>query len=144
MSNRNTFAKVLVTVGTLLVWAPIAFMLYLAFTSAVTEGRFRFDYLIPAELGIVEFVGGLLVVVGAALAKSHVRGTLGGLILALAGFGLMVWIADATGLASGRVKAEGWPFMLTIGMLALFYLGLILLGVAGFSLMRKLFGTAAA
>ncbi len=48
-------------------------------------------------------------------------------------------IAVVTGLASGAREATGWPFVLALGSIVLYTLAVIKTGIAGVSLVRKLY-----
>ena len=60
MEKRDTLSKILAIIGTVLVWIPILAPVALGFISLGMDGFYRLDYLMPAELGILVFVGGAL------------------------------------------------------------------------------------
>ena len=97
---------------------------------------FRFDYLMPAELFPVAFVGALLLLWAALRARSHqqlIGWGLGGAVVFLGGGQLY---AVASGLASGATEPTGWPWALVIASIALYSLALIEMGIAGILLVR--------
>ncbi len=73
MKKTNTLTKVLAVTGTVLVWLPIVAPLVFAVVALATRGRFLLDYLMPAELFPVAFVGGALLVWAAWRARLRRR-----------------------------------------------------------------------
>ena len=58
MEKKDPLSKILAIVGTVLVWIPILAPVVFGFVSLGMDGIYRIDYLMPAELGILAFVGG--------------------------------------------------------------------------------------
>ncbi|MEW6182515.1 MAG: hypothetical protein AB1500_04965 [Bacillota bacterium] len=136
MGWMNTFARILALLGTAAVWLPVAAMLATSVPGSLRTGTFRIDYLMPAELFPLALVGGVLLILAAVIARSHKR-------LIGWGFGLAVGalvagqaLAVATGLASGETEPVGFPWALVVGSLALYTVGLVVLGCAGVMLTR--------
>ena len=73
MERKNTLSKILVIIGTVLVWIPILAPVIFGFVSLSLDGIYRFDYLMPAELGISVFTGGALLLCAAIITKSRQR-----------------------------------------------------------------------
>ena len=139
MDNKSVLTKILAIVGTVLVWFPILTPVLLSVAAVIAEGMFRFDYLMPAELFPVALVGGCLLLWAALRARSGCR--LVGWCLGIA-VGSLVGgqvLAVVTGLASGETEPVGWPWALVLAALAIYTLAVVVMGVGGLSLLRKLF-----
>jgi hypothetical protein len=139
MEDRGVLTKILAVTGTVLVWLPIVFTVLTGTIGTIASRVLRFDYLMPAELFPLALVGGLLLLWAAYRARSQMRPiglSLGAAVLFL--FGGQA-IAVVTGLASGAREATGWPFVLALGSIVLYTLAVIKTGIAGVSLVRKLY-----
>ena len=136
MDRRGVLTRLLAIVGAVLVWIPILFTVLTSIVGTISSRVFRFDYLMPAELFPVAFVGALLLLWAALRARSHQQligwGT-GGAVVFLGGGQLY---AVASGLASGAIEPTGWPWALVIASIALYSLALIEMGIAGILLVR--------
>ena len=66
---KNTLTKILAGTGTALVWFPLLAPVLLSVILLITEGVFRLDYLIPAELFPLAGGGGILLVWAALRAR---------------------------------------------------------------------------
>ena len=142
MENKGTFTKILTAVGTVLVWLPILAPFIFGGIVSLRSGRFHFDYLMPGELFILVFAGGLLLLWGAVRAKCC-RRIIGFSLLAAAI--LLVgsqWIAVASGLASGELEASGFWWILVLTVFGLYILAVIFTGIGGLRLLRKLYKTS--
>lgn len=96
------------------------------------------DYLMPAELFPAALLGGALLLWAAQRARLP-RGALAwSMGLAIAALIVSQALAVVTGLASGARAPTGWPLFAVLGLLAVFTLALIWLGVEGFRLARTL------
>ena len=138
MAKRSILARVLAIAGTVLAWLPLAAPLIFAGISLVCDGRFRFDYLMPAEVFPVALAAGALLVAGAILARSRVR-----LVVAASAAAVLLLVASLSvarfsGLASGRTEAAGGPFVLTMAGLIGYEMAVAVLGVGGVLLIRDL------
>lgn len=139
MEDRGVLTKILAVTGTVLVWLPIVFTVLTGIIGTIASRVVRFDYLMPAELLPVVLVGGVLLLRAAYRARSQMRPigwSLGAAVIFL--FGGQA-IAVVTGLASGAREATGWPFALALGSIILYTLAVIGTGIAGVSLVRKLY-----
>jgi hypothetical protein len=139
MAKKDIFTKILAITGLILVWLTILAPVILAIVSLIGGGGFRFDYLLPAELFIAALAGGFLLLWAALRARSLVKWVSWALILAVLILVGSQTLAVVTGLAEGKPAGEGW-FQLVLGMIALYDLLLVALGVGGWSLTRALFG----
>lgn len=139
MEKKDTFTKILAIVGTVLVWFPILAPVFFAIAAFIGRGRFLFDYLMPAELFPFALTGSLLLLWAGLRARSHWK-------LIAWGLGIAVFflvggqaLAVVTGLASGAIEPTGWQWILVLASLAIFTLGLIIVGIGGILLLRDLF-----
>jgi hypothetical protein len=139
MENKGVFTKILAIVGTVLVWFPILAPILLTTILFIQRQVFRLDYLMPAELGLFAFGGGILLLVAAIRAHSHAKligwGLGVALVLIVGGQALAV----VTGLASGVTEPTGWQWILVLGSLAGYSLAIVAIGIGGALLLRDLF-----
>jgi len=139
MENKGALTKGLVITGTVLVWLPILAPILFSLILFIQQQIFRFDYLMPAELGLFAFGGGILLLVAAIRARSHMK---------LIGWGLGIAfvtvvggqaLAVFTGLADGSTAIGGWQWMLVLSSLVIYVLAIVDVGVGGILLLRDLF-----
>lgn len=131
-------AKALAVAGTAVVWLPIAAMVATGAIGSIRSGRLRVDYLMPAELFPVALVGCGLLLLAALLARRRRALFVAGAVL-MAGLLLaMQAVAVETGLATGEIGREGWPWALVTALLAGYTLTLLAVGVGGVLLARDL------
>ena len=139
MKNKSVLTKILAIAGTALVWFPILAPVLFSVISLLADGRFRFDYLMPAELFPVILVGWGLLLWAALRARSQLKligwGIGIAVVMLFAGQGL----AMLTGLASGANEPSGWRMALVLGSLAIFVLAVMVTGIGGILLLRHLF-----
>jgi hypothetical protein len=137
MDRKDVFTKLLAVAGTVLVWIPILFTVLTSIVGTASSGIFRFDYLMPAELFPIAFVGALLLFWAARRARSHQKliGWGFGAAVALLGGGQLY--AVISGLASGATEPTGWVWAPAIASIALYSLALVVMGIAGILLVRK-------
>lgn len=137
MDRKGVLTRLLAMVGTILVWIPILFTVLTSVVGTISSRMFRFDYLMPAELFPIAFVGALLLLWAARRARSHQRligWGFGGAVVSLGGGQLY---AVVSGLASGATEPTGLAWALVITLIALYSLALIEIGIAGILLVRK-------
>ena len=139
MEKRGVLTKILAIVGTGLVWFPVLAPTLLSVAAFVTEGVFRFDYLMPAELFPAALVGGGLLLWAALRARSRRALIAWGLGIAVVSLVAGQALAVITGLASGRTEPTGWPVALVVASLAVYSLALVAMGVGGVLLIGDLF-----
>jgi len=131
MGKRDTLSKILTIIGTVLVWIPILAPVVFGFVSLVIDGIYRFDYLMPAELGILVFVAGGLLLWGAIRARSQQ--------------GIIAWglgiVAGAMAIlfAFGDVEPGSLRWGIAIGLLVFYSLSIVAMGVGGTLLWSGLF-----
>ena len=139
MAKKDLFTKMLAITGLVLVWLTILAPVVFAIISLVGGGYFHFDYLMPAELFIAVLAGGFLLLWSALRARIYVKWISWALILAVLMLVGGQTLAVVTGLASGKPSGDGW-FPVVLGMIVLYDLLLVALGVGGWYLMADLFG----
>lgn len=139
MAKRGGLTKFLAILGTMLailpLLAPVAFMAI----RFVQSQRLHFDYLMPAELFPVALVGGGLLVWAAVRAEMHkgiIISSLVAAVLLLVGSQVQ---AVVSGLASGETEPAGIDWVIVVGLLVGFMIGLAALCVGGVFLLRDLF-----
>lgn len=137
MDRKGVLTKLLAVVGTVLVWIPILFTVLTSIVGTISSGVFRFDYLMPAELFPIAFVGALLLLWAARRARSHQKLIGWGLGTAAALLGGGQLYAVVSGLASGATEPTGWAWALVMASIALYSLALVVIGVAGILLVRR-------
>lgn len=125
--------------GTVLAGLPLVAPIALAIPMAIMVGGIHFDYLIPAELFLLVLVGDVLLVIAAVLLRRHIVLVSVPAALTVIMFAATTWIAEATGLASGRTPASGWPFALVMTAYGLYVAAVIAVVVAGILLCRSAF-----
>lgn len=139
MENKGTFTKILAVAGAIFVWLPILAPILFSALLFLRAHIFRMDYLMPAELGLFAFGGGILLLVAAIRARLHqklIGWGLGAAAIMMAG--IMV-VPEVTGLADGSTPMGGWQWMLVLGILALYTAAVVVIGVGGVLLVRDLF-----
>lgn len=139
MENKNLLTKVLAIAGTVLVWFPIVAPILLSMILFAAERRFLLDYLMPAELFLFALVGSGLLLWATLRVHSRVKFILSGMGIAILMLVGVQWFAEATGLASGATEPTGWLWGIATAGLAIYSLGLILVGTGGLLLLRDLF-----
>jgi hypothetical protein len=132
VGKKDTLSKILAVLGTVLVWFPVLAPVLLGLFSLVTDGIYRFDYLMPVELGLVAFAGGALLIWGALRARLRRR--------------IMFW---ACGLAAGSVVVlmvlgdvmpGSLQWGIAIGLLITYSLAIVVMGIGGILLWKDVFG----
>ena len=141
---KNTLTKIFAILGTVLVLLPVIAPFFFGVVSLIGNGHFNFDYLMPAELGLVILVGAVLLLADAIWTHLYLK-----LIAWTLGVAVVIpvigqVIAVVTGLASGETEPGGWEWALVLAALAILYLAVITLGAGGVMLTRALFKTTPA
>jgi hypothetical protein len=142
MGNKGILTRLLAIAGTVTVWLPLVVPVLLALVLLVNSGVFRLDYLMPAELFPVAFVGGALLLWAALRARSN-RWLIGsGLAIAAVMLVGGQAFAMATGMAYGRNPPAAWWLATVLATLAMYAAALVAMGVGGVRLLRALFRKA--
>ena len=139
MGKRLIFIKVLTVLGTISIWLPILVPIVFSVIALFAARGFLLDYLMPAELFPLAIFGAGLLFCAALIRRSHMKLIIICITVAAGSLVLGQVFAVVTGLASGRIKPEGLPWILVIFSLALYTAALIGVGVSGLLLLRNLF-----
>lgn len=139
MKKKNIFTKILAFAGTTLVWLPVLAPVIFSAVSFFIDRRFRFDYLMPAELFPLILAGSGLLLWAAVRAKMHVKLIGWSLVAALGMLILGQTIASVSGLASGRIEPTGIWWMLVVASLAAYVISAAVIGIGGIMLLRDIF-----
>src|SRR5512139_905727 len=101
MGKKDVLTKILAIAGTVLMWFPILAPILFSVRSLVVIQRFRFDFLIPAELFLFALAGGILLLWGAVRARSQIKLIGWSFTAAVALLAGSQGLAVLTGLATG-------------------------------------------
>ncbi|MCE5188131.1 MAG: hypothetical protein LLF75_02945 [Eubacteriales bacterium] len=136
---KSTLSKVFAIAGTLLLAAPILFMIVVAVIGSVASQTFLFDYLMLAEVYPVILLGLILLVLASLFARVFSKwigwGSAAALIL-LAG---SLLYANASGLATGALTSSSGAFIAVVIGIALYSLLVLGIAVLGMLLIKNLF-----
>jgi hypothetical protein len=138
MEKGGFLTKFLAVTGAVLVWFPILVPVALSIIAIITERRFLFDFLMPAELFPLAFAGGALLAWAAWRMQSRFRFFAWGLGTAVGALAASQGLAVLTGLASGETEPAGWPLALVSASLIIYTLAVIAIGVGGVHMLRDL------
>lgn len=132
------FDRALVWTGAVLATLPFVATVGLALFASLTERRLLVDWLMPAELAVATFAGGVALAFVAW--RTGLRRWLvgGALAAAAATLALTNGVAFWTGLADGTHAAEGGRLALVVAVYATFVLAALALATAGWLLVRDL------
>jgi len=136
-SKKNKYIKYLAFVGTLLIWIPILAPVLLTLILLLKDGIFRFDFLMPAELFPLAFIGGIILVWWSRKISSfqkRIAWSFGTAIAALVGSQA---IAVVTGISSGEREASGLFFVLIILVYIIYLISHVMLGVYSIKFLRN-------
>lgn len=141
MKTKKTLAKVLATLGTILVLLPLLAPICFSFMRILRIGfaHFNFDFLMPAELFPVVFLGGALIVIASIIAHSKKALIIWSFALAAVMFIGGSIFALVTGLASGQTEPIGLMLNIVLIAFVLYDLMMIPLGIGGILLVKNLF-----
>lgn len=142
--NRHpVLSRSLAILGTVLAGLPLAAPILFALAFLAAGQGLRLDYLMPGELFPLALAGGAALLAASLIARWRrmlVSIAFGATALL---FALVDVLAVATGLASGRAPAAGWPLALVAGTYALYAVAVAAMFVLGALLCRALFSHAA-
>lgn len=139
MRRTVVLSRTLAIAGTVLAGFPIAATVLMSIIGTISEGRFLFDYLMPAELFIAVLAGGLLLLWAAFRTRLLRKPVAIGLVAAAVFLALCQLTAVLSGIASGAAAPEGPAFIFVIALLVVYLLAVIMLDVTGIVLTRALF-----
>lgn len=130
--------KILTIVGTVLVWLPIAAPLMFGLLHSLGSGRLLIDFLMPAELFPVVLLGSGLLLWAALRVRSYHKLFGWALGIGITALVSSQAIAMVTGLASGDIEQTGWQFVLVLSVFSLYDLCVVIIGIGGILLWRRL------
>lgn len=139
MNKKISISRVLAIIGTVLVWLPILATLVTGMIGSISMNRLIMDYLMPAELFPLAGIGGLLLIVAAILARSQRKWIIWSFVIMIAALVISQGTAVVSGLASGRIEATGFWWILVLGLIILYALVMIILGIGGIKLIKCVF-----
>lgn len=139
MKQHDMLTKLLALLGTLVVWLVLFSPVFFGVLFFLRSNQFHFDYLMPAELFPIALIGGFLLYWAALRAQAHKRLIRSGLMIAVVILVTGQAYAVYSGLASGETEPAGLPWLLVVGSLALYVLGLIITGWGGIKLLGVLY-----
>lgn len=137
--KTNKLTKGLAIAGTILILLPVVLPLVFGLMHLAGSGEFLFDWLMPAELLPVVLLGAALLIWAALRAKVCRRW----IILSI-GIGLLMLVigltyAQTSGLAQSPEGTMPRQESVVTALVLLFDLGVLLTGVGGVLLLKKLF-----
>ena len=142
MAYQKLLFKIFGIGGTVAVWAPTTLMLIFSLVGFLSSGTFHMDFLLPAELFLIELVGMLLLVFSAWKEGHYFCPLLGLSIGSIASMATIVIFAEATGMANGTVNPLPWMLVVFYIFTALMSLGFIGVGFFGLKFTLHVFGKA--
>lgn len=138
--RKSTLSKVFAIAGTLLLLAPILFLIVISVAGSIGENRLLFDYLMLAELFPVVALGLILLFLASLLSRTLIKWigwcSAAALIL-LAGAQIF---ANASGLASGALSMDSVAFVIVVCAIALYNLLIVTIAILGILLVKRLCG----
>jgi hypothetical protein len=138
MGKRDTIARILAIIGTILVALPLVAPLLFSLRWIGSPVGYRLDYLMPFEIYPVTLVGAALLV-WASLRMHARRGAVGIAISVMLGSLVLSAIAaQVTGIAQSVERLETWKYVLTAGLGGISLLVQVALIVVGCLLVRDL------
>ena len=138
MKRVAVWVRAVCVVGTIVVSVPVLAPLVFTRWGGLGTDHFNFDWLMPAELFPLAFLGGL-VLLGVAL-RVHLHRALvaWGLGIAAASLVTGLGFASVSGLASGATQPVGPPMWFLAAMLAIYTAAVTEMAIAGIILSRDL------
>ena len=137
--QRSALAKIFAVCGTMLLLAPILFMLVTAVVGSIGAKTLRFDYLMLAELFPIVALGLVLLVLASITSRilaKWIGWCSAATLILLAGSQIF---AQASGLASGAQSMQSGAFTFVIVGIALYDLLIVGIAILGILLVKKLF-----
>lgn len=139
LENKRILTKTLAIVGNILIWGPILFLIFISIGGTIADQTLRFDYLMLAELFPFILIGNILLLWTAIRIHWKIKIMTWELLLLIIFLFSSQIIAIISGLASGRTEPAGWAWVIVLICIALYNLSVIIIGISGIVLMRKIF-----
>ena len=137
--QKSALSKIFAVSGTLVLWAPIAFMLFSAVWGSLHQKAFLFDYLALAELFPIVALGLILLVLASLVSRTFAKWFGWGSVAALVALSGGMIYATVSGLASGALAPGGSAVVIVVVAVAVYDLVVVGLAVLGIVLVRRLF-----
>lgn len=137
--QKSTLAKIFAVVGTLLLIAPILFLILTSVVGSIAGKAFLFDYLMLAELFPAVALGLILLFVASLISRilpKWIGWCSAAALILLAGSMLY---ATASGLSSGALSMDSGAFIIVVIGIALYNLLVLGIAVLGILLVKQLF-----
>ncbi len=139
MKYQKTLFRIFAILGTLAVWAPTALMLITSIFGSISSGSFLMDFLLPAELFLIELIGILLLVFSSWKEGHYFKPITGFSLGAIFCMATIVIFAEATGLDSGPADPALWKQIFVYAFTGLMSVSFVLAGVFGLKFALVLF-----
>jgi len=139
MNIKSWPAKIMVIVGTILLFFPIVFMLVSGIVKSIQTGEFLMDFLLPLELFFCPIIGVALLAMPAWKEKLERK-----LLIIISATLVFIFLAImigavVSGLASGETEMNTLAWVLSGIAMGIFSLAQIGAGIVGLMLFRKQF-----
>ncbi|MDI6860890.1 MAG: hypothetical protein QMD25_02590 [Caldisericia bacterium] len=138
MKKIGLIDKIIAITGTVLIWIPIIAPLFFALLSLFYFKKFRFDYLMTMEFFLLILIGVILLIIVSLRTKKSIKNIVICSLVLIGSFFLPQLIAQLTGVASGETELTTTMFTILITFVIIYILALIILGVFGILLVKKL------
>jgi len=137
--QKSALAKIFAVSGTLLLLAPILFMLVTALVGSVVGKALRFDYLMLAELFPIVALGLVLLVLASITSRILPKWIGWSSAAALILLAASLLFASTSGLSSGAQSIQSGAFIIVVIGIALYNLLILGIAILGILLVKKLF-----
>ena len=137
--QKSALSKIFAVSGTLLLLAPILFMLVAAVVGSIAGKALLFDYLMLAELFPLVALGLVLLVLASITSRILAKWIGWSAAAALILLAASMIFSTASGLASGAETVQSGAFAIVIVGIALYDLMILGIAVLGILLVMKLF-----
>lgn len=137
--QKSALKKIFSLAGTVLLLAPIGFMLITAIVGSIMSKQLLFDYLMLAELFPLVALGLVLLILASLLSHTFAKWFGWGAAAALAALAGGQIFATASGLASGALTQNSLAFVVVIASIVVYNLIVVVLAVLGIVLVKRLF-----
>ena len=137
--QKSALAKIFSVSGTLLLVAPILFMLVTAVVGSIAGKALLFDYLMLAELFPIVALGLVLLVLGSIASRILPKWIGWSSAAALILLAASLLFANASGLSSGAQSMQSGAFTLVVIGIAVYNVLILGIAILGILLVKKLF-----
>lgn len=137
--QKSALAKIFAVCGTLLLLAPILFMLVTAVVGSIAGKALLFDYLMLAELFPIVALGLVLLVLASITSRILPKWIGWSSAVALILLAASLLFANASGLSSGTGSVQSGAVAFVIVGIALYDLLVLGIAILGILLVKKLF-----